>query len=59
MIECDFCGTRFDPIATRWRYTWCGGKADCCDSAPLRPTLGEEALDLPEVFRALADQIDA
>ena len=55
MIECDFCGASFDPIATRWRCTWCGGKANCCDGAPLPPAAGEE-IDVRQVFRGLADE---
>jgi hypothetical protein len=50
VIECDFCGAPFDPIATRWRCTACGGKANCCDGAPLP----EEPVDIPQVFQKMA-----
>jgi len=44
MIECDFCGARFDPIATRWRCVTCSGKANCCDGAPLPVTADKDLL---------------
>lgn len=34
-MECLMCGFEFDPIATRWRCTNCGFKANCCDGEPL------------------------
>lgn len=54
MIECDFCGAPFDPIATRWRCTWCGGKANCCDGAPLPEAEGWQPVDLGKVLGKLA-----
>jgi len=59
VIECDFCGSPFDPISTRWRCTWCGGKANCCDGAALQPASVNEEVDARGVLRALADQTDA
>lgn len=33
MIECDYCGELFDPIARRWLCA-CGYKANCCEGEP-------------------------
>jgi hypothetical protein len=34
-VPCDYCGSEFDPIATRWLCPHCHMKANCCDGAPL------------------------
>ena len=34
-VTCDFCGSEFDPIATRWLCPRCHMKTNCCDGAPL------------------------
>lgn len=34
-MECETCGTYFDPIATRWLCPRCHTKWDCCMGAPL------------------------
>lgn len=39
MIECESCGTPFDPVSTRWLCPECGRKHHCCDEA--RPALSE------------------
>lgn len=36
MIECDYCGRWFNPVARRWLCE-CGWKASCCEGAPLPP----------------------
>lgn len=34
MIQCDACGTVFDPVGRRWLCP-CGYKASCCEGEPL------------------------
>lgn len=34
MVECDFCGEEYPPVACRWRCPACGGKASCCEGEP-------------------------
>ena len=33
MIQCDYCGTEFDPVARRWLCP-CGMKNSCCEGEP-------------------------
>lgn len=35
MIDCDACGERFAPVASRWLCPACGFKASCCEGEPL------------------------
>jgi hypothetical protein len=33
-MPCDFCGTPYDPVSTRWLCPNCHMKTNCCDGAP-------------------------
>lgn len=36
-MNCEQCGHRFDPIASRWLCPRCGFHNPCCDGAPQPP----------------------
>jgi rubrerythrin len=34
VIECEWCGHPFQPVACRWRCPACGAKHSCCEGEP-------------------------
>lgn len=47
-MDCDYCGSWFDPVETRWLCPHCKHKASCCDGAPLLA-----ALDAPDLVHSI------
>jgi hypothetical protein len=39
MLECDFCGKEYNPVATRWKCNHCGNKTSCCEGEACDPVI--------------------
>jgi hypothetical protein len=34
MIDCEYCGSPYEPVRTRWVCPHCHVKTSCCEGAP-------------------------
>jgi hypothetical protein len=48
MMECEFCGEKYNPVATRWRCPHCGWKSNCCEGAAQQGALMDRPYNRPK-----------
>ena len=44
VIQCEYCLSIYDPIASRWKCQYCGWKSNCCEGEAL-PVCSTEVQD--------------